>query len=408
MASTGTLDRYQPLINSSDRIARRPIRPWRAALARNLVEAISKPRLELDKIPSALNQLALLEAYQGNNNSALLACEAQIRFWQRISRQPGHAHHLSAVVLPWINIVRLERWTSKLDSSMALYSELAPARRYAPASLQRRYGIALTLDEIGQLEHGAGTASLLDVVYWREYAHLLLHAGAGEKLQQHLQAGLRQEQEFLRVALLETLLAHQATLGNNESALSLVRRMTASEKKWPHWLHFKTLEMYLVHRVGSREFPSLVDTVVSAALSGEHIERDEGGLALLVDIARLFERLGLRQQELALLRFAHEIAQEVDDEVLLFEVMSRLAVLQPDFGCDLRERFGASSYALVRKKIGLGPQPADPGPDVAQALQALAELDFDSCVLFLERGPCAATTPAARGLAIASGADTMR
>jgi hypothetical protein len=373
---------YQPLISPSDRLVRQPITPWRMAMVRMLREGISKKELDYNQIGSALNRLALLEAYQGHTGRALMACDAQIRFWQRSAEEPGHAHLLPNIVQPWINILRLERWNNRLDSSISLYRELAPDRRAAPAAFQQRFGIPLTFDALDGISPGR-VSYLLDMVYWREYGNLLFSAGADVELRQHLQAGIGHSQYFVRAALLEMLLVRQADSGNHAGTLALLRRIRRPDTG-AYWLHFKTLEMYLALRTGADDAEVLLQAVLDAALSSEHIERDGAGLALLFDIAKLFARLGMHEQEEMLLQRAYRMAQELNDEVVLFEVMDRLAVLGHDLGCDVRERFAASSYALIRKRLGQAPRAADTGPDVVQALRALAELDFDTCMLFLD------------------------
>jgi tetratricopeptide (TPR) repeat protein len=370
---------YQPLITAGDRLAQRPIKQWRATLVRTLGEELVKPRMESLKLAGFLNQLALLEAYQGNTQGALAACEAQIRFWKASAQLSGHASSLNLVVQPWVNIVRLERWNKNLVRSTALYRELGPAHRSDLGSLQTRYGVEPTFDELDQLDPSAGIAALLDVVYWREYGILLFNTAEGADLQRHLQAGVLQANRFLQVVMLEILLAYQVNLGHYTAALSFLQRLPLSASM-VHWLPFKALEMYVAQRVGSADFTSLVMTVADAALSIEH---DERGLVMLVDISRLFGRMDMHAEELALLQAAQHIAHELNDEVLLFEVMHRLSLLGQDIGCDLQEKFAASSYAVVRKKIGLGIQSPNEGPDVVRAIQSLATRDIESCLIHL-------------------------
>lgn len=376
------LPRYQPLINPSDRMVRRPLGPWRAALVRTLREALRPACPDLDSMAQALNQLSLLEAYQGNTAGALLICDAQIRFWQGIALMPGKAGYLNQVIQPWINVLRLERWTDKLDSSMSLYRELAPPRRHLPGTLQQRYGIALSLAELDQLTPQAGAGRLLDAVYWREYGHLLLASGSRAEIQDHLAAGLKADNRFLRLALTEMLMLYQIDCGNAGHALSVLRRMSVPGTA-SHWLHFKTLEMYLAGVVGDHAFSELAQTVLSAAQSEAHIEFDVHGLTLLLDIARLYAGFGLSGHELALLRKAEQVAVRVEDEVLRFDVSRRLFELVPESPCDLRERFSGSCYGLVRTRLGLLLKPA-PGPDVVRAVQSLASLDFEACQAVLD------------------------
>lgn len=381
MASAITLPRYQPLINSSDRLVRRPIAAWRAALLHMLGEALAAPSIDVNRVAPALNQLALLEVYQGNTQGALHACDAQIRFWQRLCAQQGYAHHIGAVVQPWVNIVRLERWSNKADTSRVLYSELAPSRRLEHGSLQDRYGLPLTFDDIDRADPHSGSARLLDVVYWREYAHLLLGTDADEALQLHLQAGLPANQGFLRVVLIEILLAYQAKRGQHAPALALLGRLPVAQDPIAS-IPFKTLEMYLAHAIDTRHSAPLADALLEA-LQSPDLERDVRSLTLLVDIARLFGQLSMPEHELTVLRQAAELAPVVGDEVLQFEVERRLGANSSD----LHDRFAASSYALVRKGLGLPLEPRTTGPDLWRIVESLAELDFTACLSLLRTAP---------------------
>lgn len=377
--------RYLPLINPADRIVRKPLQAWRAELVQTLREAIRTSNVNPENLAPCFNQLALLEAFQGNTAGALLACQAQIRFLQRIAQQPGNEHYLYLVVQPWINVLRLERWSNKLDSSLALYSELGPARRTTMGSLQQRFGLSLTLEELVRFDSSGGMARVLDNVYWREYGHLLLGANAGKDMQQHLQAGLRQvDTTFLRVALLEMLFLYQASTGSAGHALSLLRKMKVDQSGWTA-LPLKTLEVYLASVSGNGGTAELADAVVIAASSGDHVQHEAQALGLLVDIARVFQNLGMTRHELAVLEQAHQFVDEVGDEVLNFEVMSRLAVLLPDTHWELGKQFSGSSYAAVRRKIGLGLDTAEGASDIVLALQSLADLKYDTCTALLTR-----------------------
>ncbi|MCC5691542.1 hypothetical protein, partial [Klebsiella pneumoniae] len=147
----------------------------------------------------------------------------------------------------------------------------------------------------------------LDAVYWREYGHLLLTGGSRAEIEEHLTAGLRTDNRFLRLALTEMLLLYQVDRGNAGHALSVLRRM-AIPGAAPHWLHFKTLEMYLAGVAGDDAFSELAQTVLSAAQSDAYVEFDVHGLTLLLDIARLSSGFGLCGHELSLLRKAEQVA----------------------------------------------------------------------------------------------------
>jgi hypothetical protein len=390
MRQADSQDRWQPLIVPSDPLIRKPLAPWRARLVQGLGQALVQPALDVPRVVILLNQLALLEAYRGATGAALAVCDAQIRFWRNHAAQPGQSQHLGAVVQPWINMIRLERWRAHLDRSMALYRELAPAQRATCGSLQQRYGIALAFDALDRLEGGDGIARLLDVTFWREYGNVLFDAGRHAELQLHLQGGMRQGNEFLRVTMLELLLVNQVNLGNHAGALSVLRRLPL-RPAMTHWLPFKTLEMVAVQRSGGSGFAALVDSVVAGALATADADRDQRDLVLLVDVARVCAKLGLEAEELALLRAAQAMARAMDDEVLGIEVLRRLCARGQEDEGELRQRCAASDYALVRRQIGLAPSDPGTGPDVVGALRALAASGIDACLASLARAPtCAA------------------
>lgn len=376
--------RYQPLIVPSDRMARRPIAPWRATLVQALAGELRKPEADNVRVAVALNQLALLEAYEGNIHSAVAVCDAQIRFWRSSTRSPGNSPHLALTVQPWINIVRLERWSRNLDRSMALYRELAPDRRADFGSFQERYDIDMSFSELDELDRAQGVIQTLDVVYWREYGNLLVATGTDSEMNAHLRTGMRQGNGFLRVVMLEMLLASQVNTGNYAGVISALRRLPLDATR-RYWLPFKAMEMYAVQRSGGPGFAGLAETVMDAALSIAHGERDESSLVQLVDVAILFETMGMDAEAITLLLAAQGVAQDIQDEVVLFDVLHRLALHGHDIGCDLRTRFAASSYAVIRNKLGLERQAAEDEHSLMQAVRALAALDLTSCLAFLDR-----------------------
>lgn len=378
--------RCRPLIVPSDPLTRKPIVPWRARLAQALREELGKSALDAPRVVVVLNQLALLEAYRGNIEAALTVCDAQIRFWQAHATLPGQSRHLAAVVQPWINIVRLERWGGNVERSMALYRELGPSHRRSRVGLQQRYGIDLSFDELDRLDGSEGLARTLDVTYWREYGNLLFDRGEQAALRLHLQDGMRHDNEFLRVTSLELLLVDQVNRGHHAAAEAALQRMPLTPAM-THWLPFKTLQMVVAVRNAHAGQAVLVQQVVDGALALAGGDCDERGLILAIAVARVFERLGMRAEETALLQAARTPAQHMDDEVASFEILKRLCALGQEHADALYARFSTSSYAAVRNSLGLGPAHEDGGPDIPGALQALAACDVDGCLARLDRVP---------------------
>lgn len=372
---------YAPLIGGSDKRLRTALPAWRASLLASLADALEGGEVHFDGIAVALNQLALLEAYEGNQANALALCEAQIGYWKSVAEAAGMRRHLACAIQPLINIVRLERWNTTADGADSLYRELAPERRGLHGPLLARYGIGLSLAQLCQADGSADYGALLDNVYWREYARSLLQSGRSEPLQALLQQGLSLPLNgFIRLALMEILLLQQASAGKLHSAARLLAKLPMDPASG-HWLHFKVLAMYLALRGAAPDGTRLASEVMQALRGADHIQPNGYGLGLLFDISKVFRALGRDADERELLVLAEQAAVALGDEATLFDALDRIAELDGRPRDGLRERFAHSSYALIRKRLGLERRAADPLSALAvQAAQHLARLDYAGCL----------------------------
>lgn len=383
---------YEPLICASDKLIRSPIPPWRASLIASLAAAIRERETNFAGIAVALNQLALLEAYQGNHANALALCDGQIAFWRRVAGNKAEAEtgarkrYLAYAIQPLINIVRLERWKNTVDGPVSLYRELAPEQRVAQGWLQLRHGIDLSLGDLCNINHDDDYTTLVNNVYWREYARLLLQAGCTEQLQSLLERGLSLPlSRFIRLALMEILILHQAGCGWYASAARLLAKMEIAQAS-PYWLHFKVLEMYLAVKSAAGNAVLLIGEVMQAIRTGVHAPHNAYGLNLLFDITKVFRDLECDNEECELLELVERIAVDLNDEMVQFEAGDRLAALTGQPRTALRQKFQHSSYALIRKRLGMAHAAAldRSSETLVQAVNELARENYVGCLELLD------------------------
>ncbi len=379
MALLNPIPAYQPLFHAPDRLVRVALPAWQRQVLAALQRALATSAPALQSIEPLLNLLALFEAYRGDHARALRVSEAQIRFWKHAAA--GDAALLNRTIQPWINVIRLERWQGKFDSSAALYREFAPTQRDLPGTLQARYGVTPTLAGLAALDEVSdfNYDGLFDGVYWHEYGGLLLRAGRLDALRAHVIDGLRGPAGgFAKLSLIENLLAGRAAAGHHDGALKVLASLKTPQHA-PYWLHLKTIEVMLLSaRDGAAVEAS--EMLFQAALSGQHGNGDVHEAALLIEITRLLDRLGLEAQAQRLAARSLALARAVGDEVLHFEAAVRCA---DSDGLDVRAMFADSGYALIRRRLGL-PLAAAQGPDVVAAMELLADLRYRDCAVLLE------------------------
>jgi hypothetical protein len=378
-------DFYQPLIGGADKMLRRPIRPWRMSETKLLLRGIESREVDFSAVAVALNKLALLEAYEGQHANALALCDAQIAFWKNVADDRGDKRLLAYAIQPMINIVRLERWTATADGPVSLYGELSPDKRASCGPLQARHGLGLSFAQLCAVNDMLEYDTLITNVYWREYSRFLLQSGRTAALRALLEQGLNLPlHPYVRIALLEVLLLQQARAGNYESASRLLARMKISSGS-AYRLPFKVLEMYLAAKTQAPTAPALVREVMQAVCDGVQIQPNAHGLNLLFDITKVFRELAADAEEAELLGIAGRIAAELDDEVIQFDVLDRLKALNGSPHAAWQQAFGQSTYASIRKRLGL----AHPAPDLVstrlmQATQRLVQLDYAACIHLLD------------------------
>lgn len=374
---------YQPLISPSDRIIKKPICGWRTTLLHAFKDSILERDTKIEEIAACLNQFALLEAYQSNNANALTLCNAQIDFWRNLFIKTGNCHHLSLAIQPWINVARLNRWQNKIDNSASIYQELSPKNRVKLGGLSQFHQINFSLHDLCGFDSDNVTIHVIDNVYWNEYGRLLLSSDRHSDLQAHIQVGLGMNSSFfIKSALFEILFLYQLKIGKPDRVLSLLKELNF-QKNHPYWLHFKVLEMSLNVQFHRDDAQALIAEVDQAIRLKDHVTRDARGVQFIFDISKVFHHLGLQEIEVGLLQFALPIAQEANDEVLLFEVMERLSALKQLPPAELLERFCDTSYSIIRKKLNLAAPPdSDCGSSryIVEAAKLLAELNFDGCL----------------------------
>ncbi|PRC92796.1 hypothetical protein [Solimicrobium silvestre] len=378
---------YRPIISAPDRLIRAPLLEWKRTCSGSLANIIRKNDMDVEKIAVDLNCLALLETYQGHYDFSLRLCTAQIRFWKKFANQPGHSQDLSKVIQPWINIIRLERWQNKWENASALYRELKQENHTVPGTLNQRYDIECNLKQLCELDQKFDYVNLLNVVYWREYANLLLQSNALDELQQFLGAGFAANiNGSLKVSLLEILLSYLTKIGSYENALSILKKIKAGQSG-EFWLHFKILEMFLSERTNQANASLLIMQTYQAAISEKYIQRNSYGLNLLHSISHVFKELDIVDLEIDLLNKTAKIAEELGDEVTLFEVMSRLADLHEIPQKIVFDKFAHSSYALIRGRLGLplsSTAELEESRQLVLAVEAFAQLDYVSCLDLLQ------------------------
>lgn len=379
---------YQPLICASDVVTRSPIRPWARALRQTLRASIATRTLAPQTIAYVMNRIALLDAYQGDNDAALKACEAQIALWTALSRQTGNGALLNFVIQPWINVIRLERWQNRLDNAAAWYAELAPAQLDERGELNRRYGIAQTLRPLVELgaQVGGVDTEVMKGVYWVEYGRLLLAAGEHAKVQRHAREGLAQCQGMLRAQVYELLTVAALNAGEFDLASALLRQVRLSEGS-PTWLAFSALGMYLDALMGDGKAGKAADRVLAYAGQPDHFGCSARNLSFMFSLSRVFRLLGMEKAEVGLLIRGRDMALELDDEAMSFEQLARLESLGEAPQDSVRTRFQDSSYAFIRRRLGL-PGACDgvdlTSADVVRAVALLHVLDYEGCLRVLD------------------------
>lgn len=372
---------YQPLIIPSDRIIRAPITPWQQQLLRDLGTCLQPGRADIAQLAPQLNQLALTAAYESQNELAHQLCDAQIRFWQHWAHQHHDDTVLAFAVQPWINIIRLDRWQNRVETTGSLYQELAPQNRTLDHTLGQQYQIDFSLDALCQLAPEKINHRILDNIFWHEYGKQLLDSGQYSSLQAHLQTGLVHCKDLWgRANLLELMLIYQHRIGNDAVALATLARMRWADHA-PFRLPFQMLELYLKYQTGAADVDAL-SGMVADAIAGQTFRANGFGLYSLHALAEVFRLIDQPERELPLLVQAEQLAEQTDDEVLRFEIRTRRAELGDYSRSEAQQPFADSRYTVIRKKLQVPPIPANDAPLtqlISDVARQLASFDLDGC-----------------------------
>ncbi|MDW5416186.1 hypothetical protein R6242_06320 [Iodobacter sp. CM08] len=367
---------YPPLLVSSDRLVRHPLNEWSSRLLSSFYKSIHN----VDVVLPIMNQLALIETCRGNYGGAFEICVAQINFLKNLSKKNKSTQYLPAIIQPWINIARMDRWQNKEINSTEIYKSMSPDNRFKFCELNSRYGIEFSLGELCNLGENNSFVAVVNNVYWTEYARFLLRSNSHNLLQKHLQSGISSNYgAFIKISLIEVLILYQVKIDNFDSALKLLINIfgNCSEK---YLLHFKVLELFVSEKSGRDYDKGVIDEIM---LYVSLVERDSYGLNLISEISRVFKIIGLKDVEIELLSISKEIAEEINDEIILFYVMERLVEIGL---CNYElfvSKFEKSSYSVIRKKLKLGNLPlieVNRSIRIVDAVNYLAVLDYENCL----------------------------
>lgn len=334
-------------------------------------------------ISGYLNQLALIEATQGNDEIARQLCEAQILFWKNFVAKNGNKTLLAETVQPWINLARLSRWQSKFEQASSFYSALAPWQRSQPCSLNERYGVEPSLAELCAIDDQQSITKLLDSIFWSEYGRQLLDHGSQDDFLKHVQTGLQLPLNGgIKAALLELSLIRQARLGKY-SAATLEKLIDRAQDTLGSAFEMLRLQIAYHCQYGNRE--TLLEQMWSAISSENFFKPNASGLAQIDAYRKIFQSLHLAKQELQLLEQQVKLATTLDDEPFLFAAKLRQAELNGESALvELRTRFANSGYVTIRKTLGLGKVCDSTSDVILKAIQNLAQLQLNHCADILQ------------------------
>lgn len=376
--------RYQPLIATGEKIIRKPILAWQTELLSALVKKVSERDLESFECAVIFNQLALIEAFQGNNASALAICEAQIEYWRNLAESRKRKTLLPPAIQPWINIIRLERWRQCHASSASLYRELAPESRCSRNSLCERYGVGTTLSELIALSEDGqwgNVENVIDYVFWIEYTSLLLVTEDMSKFAAHLKDGLSGDlRGTLKIRLLELWFKSLMMKGSYSYALSSLRRMNLT-KNGRFSFNFGVLELVLLVNMCEPSADTIINDLYARVTSGGVISNDSQGLYLLMELTKLYQQFGAREQKITLYKMLSERAVQLDDEVLSFEARLALSELGQYDPIRLQSEFATSRYGIIRSRLGLSKDSDQKRAElIKDGAKQLARLDCERCL----------------------------
>lgn len=375
---------YELLVKGNDRSLRVALPLWRAAQMLRMQVALVQPGLDIRVLANSMHQMSLMAVFEGATETARQICHAQIYFWRNLAQASSNPSLLGYVIQPWINLARLERQQQTDGTARSLYQDFAPENRQQPSVLMQHFGIAQSLDELCKLHPEIDCTGVLENVYWREYGLFLLKTGEYSALQGLLERGLScQKCPFVKMALFEMQALLHARMGQPEAGLQLVNSAIGQADQ-PYHLHLKSLQLHLAHQAGSEAAQTLGEELCALLLSKQPMLANPQNLYLLHGLTRNFMHQGMDQQAAALTPQVAAMAQQLKDETVQFDLAQRAVALGQMSQDQLKQKFKNSSYAYIRKHLGLPLQST--GLPVLEAIQNLAELNYATCRSLLETG----------------------
>lgn len=371
--------RYVPLIQS-DTITRQPIHQWRHKLVAELENHLSTGT---EVVANIMNQLALLEAYIGNNTAAFNYCRWQIDYWRNLADCQSDNGVLINVIQPWVNIFRLERWQCNHEIALAMYEQISPEKRHLETDLQHRFSVPLTVADILTLPNADVVQGVVEAVYWLESSHLLLVAKDNSALMQRLQQGLAGNMaSATKMRLLELWFKALNDKGEYARGLSALHRMCLTESAYS--LEFSLLELVLLFNIDADELPKSITVIFDRVMAKNDWEKGPRHLYLLAKISVLFSQIGTQEQYHQLLQLQLNVANSLNDEVIAFEAKSSMADRGWFSSGQLREEFLHSDYQVIRRRLGLEKKSYPEADELSLALEKLSRLEFDGAQQHLQ------------------------
>lgn len=363
---------YQPLL-VNDPILRQPILHWQQNLLNSLDSAFKAGNTE---IAVELNQLALIEAYQGNDSAALNLCQLQIKYWQNIAARQGDRYLINCIQ-PWINTFRLQRWKQDKQAALFSYQQLAPDLQKNRNSLNSDFGVQLSLAELLTLNPDSGWRNMLETIYWSEFSQLLANNGDKAHFARHVQDGLASPVRFsVKMRLLE--LWFKVLIENKEFsyALSALHRMKLTSG--PYQLVFRLLEMVLLFNLQWSDTQRLAEQLCQELMSKPADYTDIRHLYFVAAAFGIFRQLDNKGAKLRLCRYLLDQANQLNDEVLAVEAKLELVSEgQLDYS-QVASQYKDSAYSLVRRKLGLAElNRTKRSAKIIHCVTAISELKFE-------------------------------
>lgn len=371
--------RYTPLL-VKDPIVRLPIQGWQQALLKSLSLAMTDKKNP--DIAAELNQLALLETYQGNYQAALMLCQLQIRYWQNVASHSGK-HYLSYCIQPWVNTFRLQRWQPDKKGALCSYQQLAPERRLSLNSLNTDYGIELSLGELVSLDPVGGWHRKLETVYWCEFSQLLSSESDTSNFIRHIQDGLKSTvRDSIKVRLLEFWFKVLIEQREFSYALSALHRMKLTSG--PYELPFQLLEMVLLLNLQLTETDAQASHFCDKLMVKQSHYTDVRNLYFVAAASGIFRQLDAPELKLKLCQHVLQLALQLKDEVLAVEARLELVKANQLDIAQLMNWHADSRYLNVRRQLGLADlNLAAHSESLIDCVTAISDLEFDKAAYLI-------------------------